>query len=76
MNLYIDLSGIWYIIRGGILVALAGEKFGGDFNDRLFLGQLVSLEDVKTQEIDFLRDPVDRKTIESFLKTTVRNFKL
>ncbi len=58
------------------VLELAQKKFGGDFNDRLFLGQLVSLEDVPTQEIDFLRDPVDRKTIETFLKTTVRDFKI
>jgi len=54
----------------------AKKKFGGDFNDRLFLGQLVSLADIATQKIDFLREEVDRQTIEDFLKETVRAFKL
>lgn len=58
------------------VIALAKKKFGGDFNDRLFLGQLVSFDEVSTQQIDFLRDPIDRETIETFLKTTVRSFKL
>ena len=49
----------------------AKRKFGGDFNDRLFLGQLASMEDIPGQKIDFLRDQVDRKTVESTLKEAV-----
>lgn len=58
------------------VIALAEKKFGGDFNDRLFLGQLVSLSDTPTQKIDFLRDPVSRETVEQFLITTVKEFAL
>lgn len=58
------------------VIELAKKKFGGDFNDRLFLGQLVSMDDITTQKIDFLRDEVERKTVEKFLKKTVGNFKL
>lgn len=57
-------------------IAHAKKKFGGDFNDRLFLGQLASFEDVHTQKIDFLRDAVERPTIERFLAKTIRDFKL
>lgn len=57
------------------IIAIAREKYGGDFNDRLFLEQLVSLSDVQTVPIDFLRNPVDRKTIEDFLEQTIRDFK-
>lgn len=53
---------------------LANKKFGADFNDRQFLGQLVSLEDIQTQKIDFLRDEVSRKTVEHFLDKTVKSF--
>lgn len=56
------------------VIALAKQKFGGDFNDRLFLGQLVSLEDVPIQKIDFLREAPDKNTIEKFLKQTVKDF--
>ena len=73
---YVD----WYFLLkekcvdlGGV-IAHAKKKYGGDFNDRLFLGQLISLEDVTTQKIDFLRDAVDRETILRFLKKTARAF--
>lgn len=58
------------------VIAFCQKKFGNDFNSRLFLGQLVSLEDIPTQNIDFLRDPVERHTIQRFLESEVRNFKL
>ena len=73
---YID----WYFLLKEKHISLreviihAKKKFGEDFNDRLFLGQLVSLEDVSTQKIDFLRDAIDRKTVQSFLEKTVRAF--
>lgn len=54
----------------------AKKKFGGDFNDRLFLGQLVSFEDIPTQKIDFLDTEVSREMLEDFLKETVRTFQL
>ena len=57
------------------VIKLANEKFGGDFNSRLFLGQLVSIIDVSVSEIDFLRDKVDYKIVQNFLEKTVRNFK-
>ena len=58
------------------VIVHAEKKYGGDFNDRLFLGQLVSLDDILTQKIEFLRDSVDRETIIQFLTQEVRNFKL
>lgn len=74
---YVD----WYFLLHEKLVTLqeiiviANKKYGGDFNDRLFLEQLASFSDVQTVEIDFLRDPVDRKSIEDFLVQTIRDFK-
>ena len=67
---YVD----WYFMLSGKYVSLkevidnAGKKFGSDFNDRLFLGQLVSMEDVPIQKIDFLKEPIDREKIEATLK--------
>lgn len=54
------------------VIELAKKKFGGDFNDRLFLGQLVSLQDIPTQKIDFLRGEVGRNAIEKLLEGAVR----
>lgn len=58
------------------VMSLARKKFGHDFNDRLFLGQLVSLEDVPTQKMDFLRGEIDRKTMQKFLEQVVRKYKV
>lgn len=54
------------------VIQLAQAKFKGDFNDRLFLGQLASLEDIPNQKIDFLADTVDRQTIEATLKSHIK----
>ena len=72
---YVD----WYFLLKGHYVNLltvvehAKKKFGGDFNDRLFLGKLVSFDDVPTQQIDFLQKKVSRKTIETFIKKSVND---
>jgi len=58
------------------VIRLAQKKFNGDFNSRLFLSQLISISDVPTLKIDFLRNPVDRKTVEDFLVAAVRDFKI
>ena len=55
-------------------IALAQKKYGNEFNDRLFLGQLASIDDVAVQKIDFLRDETDVDTIKSFLHTVVQDF--
>ena len=57
------------------VISFCQKKFGNDFNDRLFLGQLVSFEDIPSQKIDFLRSEVDRAIIEKFLRAAVRNYK-
>ncbi|MEK7461101.1 MAG: nucleotidyl transferase AbiEii/AbiGii toxin family protein [Patescibacteria group bacterium] len=75
---YID----WYFLLHDkfvtlpVVIALAKKKFGGDFNDRLFLGQLISLEDVPTQPVTFLRQPIERTEIEQFLEYEVSKFQL
>ncbi|MBI2121444.1 MAG: nucleotidyl transferase AbiEii/AbiGii toxin family protein [Candidatus Wildermuthbacteria bacterium] len=71
---YID----WYFllkenhIRIDDILLLCKKKFGNDFNDRLFLGQLVSLDEVPTQKIDFLRDSVEREHMEKFFQQLVQ----
>lgn len=58
------------------VIALAQKKFGNDFNDRLFLGQLVSLNDVPNQNIDFVGGPIERKEIEHYLEEAVHSVSL
>lgn len=72
----------WYFLLSERHVTLpeimrhAKAKFGGDFNDRLFLGQLVSMDDAPTQKIDFLRDEPDRPTIADFFREIVGKFSI
>lgn len=78
---YKDYVDWYFLLKEGYVklpevLSLCKKKFGGDFNDRLFLGQLVSSQDIPSQEINFLRNPVERRTIELFLQDTVRSFKL
>lgn len=58
------------------VIAIAEKKYGGDFNDRLFLGQLVSLDDIPTQKIEYLRDSADREALIQFLTGEVQKFGL
>jgi len=58
------------------IIGFCEKKFGNDFNDRLFLGQLVSLEDIPEQKINFLRNAVEREEIQEFLTKTVANFQI
>ncbi|MBI4094419.1 MAG: nucleotidyl transferase AbiEii/AbiGii toxin family protein [Candidatus Liptonbacteria bacterium] len=58
------------------VIALAKKKFGDEFSDRLFLGQLVSLRDIPSQKIDFLRAPVARGAVTLFLAKAVRGLNL
>ena len=75
---YVD----WYFMITDNRVSLsaviegAKKKFGMDFNDRLFLGQLVSMEDIPPQKIDFLKEQeqVSKETVEQALKIVVKEF--
>lgn len=56
------------------ILQLAKKKYGAEFNERLFLEQLVYLEDVRSSPVKFLRNPVDRETIQRLLEGSVREF--
>jgi len=58
------------------IVRLAGQKYGNDFNDRLFLGQLASVSEVEEVPIEYLRGAVDRHTIRSYLEKEVSNYQI
>jgi len=42
------------------------KKYGDEFNFRLFLEQLVYLDDVKREEIKFLKEKATRKEMKNF----------
>jgi hypothetical protein len=47
-------------------------KFGVEFNSRLFLEQLVFLDDVEDTNIQFLKAPVTPNDLASFFEKTIR----
>ncbi len=54
------------------IIELAEAKYGDIFNARLFLEQLVYLEDVKDTEIMFLKQAVGKKEIEDFFRGAIQ----
>lgn len=58
------------------IIELSGKKFAGAFNSRLFLEQLVYLEDIEDAEIIFLKKNVDKNTIRSFFEEEIKKLKL
>lgn len=75
---YIDL---YFIISGKIatldeIIKMANEKFGEEFNDRLFLEQLVYFKDIEEANIQFLKKPVSKIDLEKFFRSEVGKIKL
>jgi len=75
---YVDL---YFILSGKIssleeIIEMAKNKFGNEFNDRLFLEQLVYFNDIEETNILFLKKPVSKKELEEFFKTEVGKIKI
>jgi hypothetical protein len=58
------------------IIALAEQKFGSEFNSRLFLEQLVFLDDIEDADIVFLRDSISRDDISLFFRARIRELAL
>jgi Nucleotidyl transferase AbiEii toxin, Type IV TA system len=54
------------------IIELANKKFGEDFNSRLFLEQLVFLDDVEDRNIQFLSRTVTPGELVAFFQQTIR----
>lgn len=71
---YVDL---FFVLSGNHsnldqIMELAEKKYGNEFNSRLFLEQLVYLDDVEEINLIFLKEPVDKKQIEDFFVQEVK----
>ena len=75
---YVDMYEI--IAAGHIMLPevmkLALEKYKNEFNDRLFLEQLLSLDEVEDEEIRFLQSPVSRMQVQRFFEEQIKSLKL
>lgn len=74
---YKDYVDWYFMLKGGHVnlqqvFEISENKFGGAFNDRLFLSQLASFEDIQTTKIDFLGEEVPREEIRKFLEQEVK----
>ena len=75
---YVDLHAI---LSGGhaslgAIIDLAKRKYSAEFNARLFLEQLIYLDDIEDAGIIFLNDPVGKADIRSFFESRVRDLRL
>ncbi|PIS23083.1 hypothetical protein COT49_02020 [candidate division WWE3 bacterium CG08_land_8_20_14_0_20_40_13] len=74
-----DYIDIYFILKLGIfdlskIISLGKEKFGGEFNDALFLEQLVYFKDLQITDAQFIGDSVPEKDIKEYLERTVREY--
>ena len=53
------------------IILMADKKFGVEFNSRLFMEQLVFLDDIEDTEIEFLKPAVTRAQILKFFESAV-----
>ena len=75
---YVDL---YFILRGKFvslekIINICKKKYKDEFNDRLFLEQLVYLEEVEEAPIQFLKKPVTKKEMTRFFKEEIKKIKL
>ncbi|MDD4901420.1 MAG: nucleotidyl transferase AbiEii/AbiGii toxin family protein [Patescibacteria group bacterium] len=75
---YVDL---YFIISGqraalNEILKIADKKYGGDFNARLFLEQLIYLDDVEEGGIIFLKNQVGKIALVNFFSEEIKKLKL
>lgn len=58
------------------IIETAEKKFGTEFNARLFLEQLVYMEDVEEEEIIFLKNKITKKELEVFFESEVKKIRI
>jgi len=58
------------------IIKISKEKFKEHFDPRLFLEQLVYLEDIQEEPIQFLKKKVGRKKLEIFFQEEIKKIKL
>ncbi len=72
---YVDLFFLmkWKLYTPASIIALTEKKFGGEFNDKLFLKQLTYFNDVEVRPTVFLKKSHTDKEIKTFLRQEVKN---
>ncbi len=71
---YVDLYSIFsraYVVLGEV-VSDANKKYGEAFNDRLFYEQLVFIEDLEDEAIDWVRDIITKEKAQEYFKNLIK----
>lgn len=73
---YVDLFFLlkWKLYDLETIIALAEKKFGGEFNEKLFLGQLTYFDDLDVVATEFLKGSYTPAQIKSFLEKEVEAY--
>ena len=74
IDLYFLLKEEWTTLEK--IKELSDIKYGDEFNFRLFLEQLIYLDDIETEEIDFLSSKINKSEMKEFFKARVKNLNL
>ena len=79
---YKDYVDIYYLLAGKYtllqeVIEIAKEKYRDDFNDRLFLEQLIYLDDINTTKIELLKkEQLTKASMKVFFMNEVKNIVL
>ena len=76
-----DYADMYFILSGRYatlsqIIDLASKKFKKEFNGRLFLEQLLYLEDVKDEPIIFLKKKITKKQLINFFENEIKKLRL
>ena len=56
------------------IISLSEKRFGGEFNEKLFLQQLTYFDDIKIVETTFLKESYTPDEIKNYLQEAVRTY--
>ncbi|MDO8619667.1 MAG: nucleotidyl transferase AbiEii/AbiGii toxin family protein [Candidatus Daviesbacteria bacterium] len=58
------------------IIEISGKKYDNEFNSRLFLEQLIYLEDIEEAKIEFLKESATKKEIEALFIEEIKRIKI
>ncbi len=76
-----DYIDVYFLLKEGHttlfeISELAEKKYGEAFDTRLFLEQLLYLDDIEDVQIEFLKDPVGKEELKKFFEGEIGKIKL
>lgn len=74
IDLYFILSQKYSSLND--IINLASKKYGEGFNSRLFLEQLIYLEDIEEEEVVFLAERVNKKKLKGFFEKKIKEIEI